>query len=127
MSDNIDPYRNNLDNPRGEIEFYQTDVLPVLKAYFPDEFNEKVPIEHPSAGMYAYSLDKFPIISKELGNLFICTGASGSGIMKGDAIARINVANILGKKTCALFDGSEIEVERFSIHKRNLPQETLIL
>jgi len=122
-----DPFKNKLDNPQGELEFYQTDVLPVLKNYFPKEFNEKVPIEHPSAGMYAYSLDKFPIITKELGNLFICTGASGSGIMKGDAIARINVANILGQETCTLFNGTTLRVKDFALHGRKVPEETLIL
>lgn len=126
MEQKYDSFKNNLDNPRGELEFYQTDVLPVLKAYFPNEFNEKVLIEQPSAGMYAYSLDKFPVIAKEH-NLFICTGASGSGIMKGDAIARINVANIVGKDTCELFDGSLIVVKDFSIHQRKVPDETLIL
>ena len=123
----IDPFKNKLDNPQGELEFYQTDVLPVLKGYFPKEFNEKIPIEHPSAGMYAYSLDKFPIITKELGNLFICSGASGSGIMKGDSIARINVANILEKSICTLFNGTAVTVKDFSLHERNVPQETLIL
>ena len=122
-----DPFRNPLDNPQGELEFYQTDVLPVLKSYFPGEFTEKIHVENPSAGMYAYSLDKFPVITKELGNLFICTGASGSGIMKANSIAQINVANILGRKTCKLFDKTKIEVKDFSLHKRNLPQETLIL
>ncbi len=120
-------FKNNLDNPQGELEFYQTDVLPVLKTYFPGEFNEKVPIEHPSAGMYAYSLDKFPVITKELGSLYICTGASGSGIMKGDAIARINVANILGQEQCTLFNGTTIRVKNFALHGRRVPEETLIL
>ena len=77
--------------------------------------------------MYAYSLDKFPIITKELGNLFICSGASGSGIMKGDSIARINVANILEKSICTLFNGTTVTVKDFSLHERNVPQETLIL
>lgn len=122
-----DPFKNNIDNPHGDLEFYQTDVLPVLQSFFPSEFNEKVKIEHPSAGMYAYSLDKFPIITKELGNLYICTGASGSGIMKGDAIARINVANILNQKECTLFNGLRIGVKDFSLHERKVPQETLIL
>ena len=77
--------------------------------------------------MYAYSLDKFPIITKELGNLFVCTGASGSGIMKGDAIARINFANVINQKECILFNGVKVQVKDFSLHERNLPQETLIL
>ena len=127
LEKNYDPFRNNLDNPKGEMDFYQTNVLPVLKAFFPSEFNEKTRIEGPSAGMYAYSLDKFPIITKEMTNLFLCTGASGSGIMKGDAIARINVANILEKTTCTLFNGTTVTVKDFSLHERNVPQETLIL
>ncbi len=120
-------FKNSLDNPRAELDFYQTDVLPILEAYFPEEFNEKVPIEHPSAGLYAYSLDKFPIIAKELNNFYICTGASGSGIMKGDAIARINVANILGEEQCSLFNGIKVKVKDFGLHTRNVPNETLIL
>ena len=127
MDKNYNTFKNKLDNPKGDLEFYQTDVLPVLKAYFPQEFNEKVPIEQPSAGMYAYSLDKYPVITKEMNNLFICTGASGSGIMKGDAIARINVANILGYDECKLFNGAMIKVNDFGLHERNVPIETLIL
>jgi glycine/D-amino acid oxidase-like deaminating enzyme len=122
-----DSFRNNLDNPQAEIDFYQTDVLPVLKAFFPKDFNEKVKVDHPSAGMYAYSLDKFPVITKELESLFICTGASGSGIMKGDAIARINVANIMGENECILFDGTKVRIADFSLHSRNVPKETLVL
>ena len=53
---NYDSFKNNLDTPHGELKFYQTDVLPVLQTFFPKEFNEKVQIENPSAGMYAYSL-----------------------------------------------------------------------
>jgi glycine/D-amino acid oxidase-like deaminating enzyme len=118
-----------LDNPQGELEFYLTNVLPVLELYFPMIFTEEKRIDNPSAGMYAYTLDKFPIVEKNqnLGNLTICSGASGSGIMKADAIARICVSAALSMQKCELFDKSSINVSDFSIRERNLPKETLIL
>ena len=54
-----------LDNPQGEVEFFIINILPVLKIYFPSVFNDKTVIDTPSAGMYAYSLDKLPVIAKD--------------------------------------------------------------
>jgi glycine/D-amino acid oxidase-like deaminating enzyme len=118
-----------LDNPQGELEFYLTNVLPVLELYFPKIFTKEKRIDNPSAGMYAYTLDKFPIVekNKNLGNLTICSGASGSGIMKADAISRICVSAALSIQKCELFDKSYVNVSDFSIKERNLPKETLIL
>ena len=118
-----------LDNPQGELDFYITNVLPVLGAYFPTIFNESTKIDNPSAGMYSYTLDKYPVVEKDpnLGNLYFCSGASGSGIMKSDAIARIFVSLITGKDEAVLFDKTKIKVSDFSINNRNLPKETLVL
>lgn len=120
---------NILDNPLGEMEFYMTNILPVLETYFPAVFSEKNRIEKPSAGMYAYSPDKFPIISrdKKLGNLYFSSGSSGSGIMKADAMARILTSLVVGEKECELFGGFKVEVDRFSLDNRNVPKETLVL
>ena len=111
------------------MEFYLLNVLPVLKTYFPTIFSEKTKIDTPSAGMYAYSLDKFPVIEKitSLQNLFFCSGASGSGIMKADAIARILVSLIVDEPECTLFGEYQIKVADFGLSKRNLPKETLVL
>ncbi|MHA2278285.1 MAG: NAD(P)/FAD-dependent oxidoreductase [Candidatus Kariarchaeaceae archaeon] len=119
-----------LDDPHGEVDFYLYNVLPVLEMYFPTVFTDDTKLaEKPSAGMYSYTVDKFPVIEKvkSLGNLFFCSGGSGSGIMKADSFGRILVSQILGQTKCKLFNGFEVNVEDFSIHDRNLPKETLVL
>ncbi|OLS28363.1 MAG: Monomeric sarcosine oxidase [Candidatus Heimdallarchaeota archaeon LC_2] len=86
-----------LDNPSAEIDFYLTNVLPVLNQYFPTEIDETSKLEKPSAGMYAYSIDKSPVIEhvKKLGNLYFSSGGSGSGIMKADSMGKILTSLIL--------------------------------
>lgn len=118
-----------LDDPRGEIDFYLYNILPVLESYFPTVFSEKNRIENPSAGMYAYSTDKFPVIERveKLENLYFCSGASGSGIMKADSVGRIFAALISNQEFCRLFNGFKIKISDFSLDKRNLPRETLVL
>lgn len=118
-----------LDNPKGEQEFFSINLFPVLQKYFPDVFNDNLDMETPSAGMYAYSSDKFPVIDhiSSLGNLYFVSGASGSGIMKADSIARICSALVSNEKTANLFNKKEIRIADFSVSKRNLPKETLVL
>lgn len=118
-----------LDNPRGEMDFYAANILPVLEAYFPTLFDHKTRVEHPSAGMYAYSHDKSPIIEKiqKLGNLYFCSGASGSGIMKADAIGRIAASLVRGDEFATLFTGEKVKVSDFGLSYRNLPKETMVL
>ena len=118
-----------LENLIGEIDFYVRNILPVLHAYFPSIFTETSKVELPSAGNYAYSLDKFPVIQQDpqLRNFFFCSGASGSGIMKGDSIGRILSALICGDEEAKLYGGYKVNVADFSLHRRNLPKETLVL
>ncbi|MHA2250483.1 MAG: NAD(P)/FAD-dependent oxidoreductase [Candidatus Kariarchaeaceae archaeon] len=118
-----------LDDPQGEMDFYLMNILPILEIYFPNIFSDTIRIDTPSAGMYASSNDKYPVIEKEktLGNLFFCSGASGSGIMKADSIARIFLTLILGKDTCTLYNGQDVQVADFGLHQRNLPKESLVL
>lgn len=118
-----------LDNPLGEIDFYLTNILPILEQYFPGVIDETTKIEKPSAGMYAYSIDKSPVIEKidNLGNLYFSTGGSGSGIIKADSMSRILISLILGETEASLFDSSKVKVSDFTLQKRNLPKETLVL
>ncbi|MHA2099685.1 MAG: NAD(P)/FAD-dependent oxidoreductase [Candidatus Kariarchaeaceae archaeon] len=118
-----------LDNPIGEIDFYLTNILPILNQYFPNTIDETSKIEKPSAGMYAYSIDKSPVIEyvKNLGNLYFSSGGSGSGIMKADSMGRILTSLVLGEKEAVLFNESKIVVDDFTLSSRNLPKETLVL
>ncbi|MCE7734363.1 MAG: FAD-binding oxidoreductase [Candidatus Heimdallarchaeota archaeon] len=118
-----------LDNPIGEMDFYLTNVLPILNQYFPSAIDETSKIEKPSAGMYAYSIDKSPVIEhvEALGNLFFSSGGSGSGIMKADSMGRILSSLILGEKEAILYNKSKVNVSDFTLSKRNLPKETLVL
>lgn len=118
---------SNLDHPKAEENFFIYNILPVLQTYFPGIFdNIKT---KGTAGMYAYSVDKYPVIDQVdgLGNLFIVTGASGSGIMKADSIARICVSRIYQEESAILYGGAEVQVARFGIKHRNLPHETLVI
>jgi len=117
---------SNLDNPQAESDFYLYNILPVLQSYFPSVFDEYTQFKG-TAGFYAYSVDKYPVIDRALSNLVMVSGASGSGIMKADSIARIAVALVLQEQYAQLYNGFEIEVSRFGIKHRDLPDETLVL
>jgi len=122
----FDGSASELDDPKAEKEFYTYNILPVLQAYFPSVFDEHTQIKG-SAGFYAYSVDKYPVIDRVASNLVLVSGASGSGIMKADSIARIATACVLQQQNARLYNGFEIEVSSFGIKHRDLPDETLVL
>jgi FAD-dependent oxidoreductase domain-containing protein 1 len=76
-----------LENYKAELGYYERNVYPILKGYFPQFENAK-----PSqmwAGLYSYNtLDSIPFVFVENG-MIVAGGGSGSGIMKGDAMGRI--------------------------------------
>ncbi|MHA2249141.1 MAG: NAD(P)/FAD-dependent oxidoreductase [Candidatus Kariarchaeaceae archaeon] len=117
-----------LDDPQGEIDFFTNNILPILQSYFPDQFEGNLKVTK-SAGHYSYSIDNYPVIDiiQDLPNLFFASGASGSGISKADAIARILTALVNGDLEAELFSGMRLKVSDFSLRKRNLPHETLVL
>jgi len=108
-----------------EENFYQYGIYQVLVKYFPQFFGC-----HPFsafAGLYAINtLDSQPVIFEE-NHLMVVGGASGSGIMKADAIGRIAAALYSGDEYAVLYDGKTIKVSDLGLENRLVEPEKLII
>ncbi len=117
-----------LDAPNPEREFYEFNVYPILSSYFP--LLQNIPIDTSWAGHYTYNtIDKNPYVfrAKELPDIIVSTGGSGSGIMKSDSIGRITAAVYFGDENATLFDGTRFSVKRLGVMERNVDHESLVL
>ncbi len=118
----------HLDNPQPEQEFYEFGVYPILSAYFP--ILQNIPIDTSWAGHYTYNtVDKNPYVfrAKEVPDIIVSTGGSGSGIMKSDSIGRITAAVYFGDEEASLFDGTKFPVKRLGVLERNVDHESLVI
>lgn len=113
---------SDYDNP--ESAYYENSVYPVLSKYFPS-FSDCRPTGS-WAGGYCYSPDAIPFIYLE-NNVLVITGASGSGIMKSDAMARIADALYRGEKEAELFGGKRILATALSQKDRKVEVESVII
>ncbi len=108
-----------------EPSYYHDSVYPPLVKYYPQFLNAR-----PSAmwaGTYSMNyLDGNPIIFRFL-NCLVVTGASGSGVMKSDAIGRIAEAALFGKEYAILHGGVKFEVSRLGVENRRVDKEYFIL
>ncbi|MBN2230765.1 MAG: FAD-binding oxidoreductase [Candidatus Thorarchaeota archaeon] len=107
-----------------ESSYYENSMFPVLSAYYPD-FSSTRPVNS-WAGGYCYSPDAIPFVYYENGVL-VANGASGSGIMKADAMARIADALYRGLPEAELFGGKSIPSEALSIKKRKVEIESVVI
>ena len=107
-----------------ESAYYENSMFPVLSAYFPD-FATTRPVNS-WAGSYCYSPDAIPFVYYENGVL-VANGASGSGIMKADAMARIADALYRGLPEAELYGGKKIASETLTIKKRNVEIESVVI
>ncbi|MDH5460466.1 MAG: FAD-binding oxidoreductase, partial [Candidatus Bathyarchaeota archaeon] len=79
------------------------------------------------AGLYAINtLDGQPIIFEE-NDLMIVGGASGSGIMKADAMGRIAAALYSGEEYAMLYGDREFKVSDLGIKNRHVEPEKLVI
>jgi glycine/D-amino acid oxidase-like deaminating enzyme len=78
------------------------------------------------AGSYCYSVDAIPLIYEHSGVLVV-TGASGSGIMKADALGRIADALYRGESQTELFGGRTMPTTALSLHNRNVEVENVLI
>ena len=93
--------------------------------YFP-QFKDRRPTS-PWAGQYAINtLDGQPVIFEE-NDIIVVGGASGSGIMKADAIGRIAAALYRGEEYAFLYGDRKFKVSDLSIKERRIEPEKLIL
>ncbi len=113
------------DDPQPEMNFYEYGLYPVIIKYLP-QFKDARPYSS-WAGLYAINtIDEQPIIFETHGVLVV-SGASGSGIMKADAIGRIAAALYAGMEYAELSGGERIKTTTFSIEKRETEPERFVL
>ena len=111
--------------PKPEPEFYELGIYQVAVKYFPQLEGCR---PHASwAGYYAENpIDHQPVVFEEAGVLVV-GGASGSGIMKADAIGRIAAALYSGQEHATLYGGEEFRVSDLGIRGRRAEPEKLVI
>ena len=98
------------EHPEAERDFFEGRVRPQVEPYFPC-FQGAVP-SFSWAGHYADHLaDSHPIVDR-VGGAIVVGGASGSGIMKADALGRIAAGLYFGQERVGLGDGREFQGRR---------------
>jgi glycine/D-amino acid oxidase-like deaminating enzyme len=113
------------EDPQPEEAFLRDQVRPVLEAYLPSLKGAEERVSW--AGQYHYStLDGNPFLFKR-SNVTVVAGASGSGIMKSDAIGRVAAAVHGEEASAELFDGRRIDVNTLGVRQRRVEPEALII
>jgi glycine/D-amino acid oxidase-like deaminating enzyme len=107
-----------------ETPYYENSMYPVLSKYFP-AFQDARPVNM-WAGGYNYSPDRIPYVYKECG-VIVVNGASGSGIMKADAMARIAEALYRDEPETELYGGKKIPSDTLSIKNRKVEVESVVI
>ena len=107
-----------------ESSYYENSMFPVLSKYVP-AFGTTRPVNS-WAGGYNYSPDKIPFVYLECGVLVV-NGASGSGIMKADAMARIADALYRGLPEAELYGGKKCSSNMLSIKDRDVEVESVVI
>jgi len=107
-----------------ESAYYENSVYPVLSEYI-SAFEGARPVNS-WAGGYCYSPDSIPFVYKECGVLVV-NGASGSGIMKADALGRIADALYRGESEAELYGGKMVSTTMLTIKQRNVEVESVVI
>ncbi|HDI73714.1 MAG TPA: FAD-binding oxidoreductase, partial [Candidatus Korarchaeota archaeon] len=121
FSDEIRPFSTD-EEP--EENHYYDNIYPIMVKYFPQL--EGARIDNMWAGLYMInSVDHNPVIFKRA-NMVVVTGASGSGILKGDAIGRIAAALVYNETHADLFGGEKIPTNTLEVEGRALETESFV-
>jgi glycine/D-amino acid oxidase-like deaminating enzyme len=113
------------DNPEPEENFYKYGLYQVFVKYFP-QFAACQPFSA-FAGLYEINtIDGQPLVFEE-NNLMVVGGASGSGIMKADAIGRIAAALYRGEEYAWLHGERRFKVSDLGLKGRNVEPEKLVI
>ena len=113
------------DNPEPEENFYRYGLYQVTVKYFP-QFVGCQPFSA-FAGLYEINtLDGQPLIFEENG-LMVVGGASGSGIMKADAIGRIAAALYSGEEYALLYGDRKFRISDLGLKNRRVEPEKLVI
>jgi glycine/D-amino acid oxidase-like deaminating enzyme len=113
------------DKPQPEENFFKHGLQPVLAKYLP-QFAESQS-SAAFAGLYEVNtLDGQPVVFEENG-LLVVGGASGSGIMKADALGRIAAALYFGEEYALLYGDRAFKVSSLGLKNRSIEPEKLII
>jgi FAD-dependent oxidoreductase domain-containing protein 1 len=113
------------EDPQPEDNYYTYGLYQVMVKYFP-QFNDCQPFSA-FAGLYEINtVDGQPVIFEENG-VMIVGGASGSGILKGDAIGRIAAALHKGEDYALLYGDRKFKVSDLGVKSRNVEPERLVI
>jgi glycine/D-amino acid oxidase-like deaminating enzyme len=113
------------DDPQPEEDYYRFGLYQVMVKYFP-QFADCQPFSA-FAGLYEINtIDGQPLVFEENG-LMIVGGASGSGILKADAIGRIATALHNGEEYAMLYGDRKFKVNDLGLKHRNIEPEKLVI
>ncbi|MBN2334111.1 FAD-binding oxidoreductase [Candidatus Bathyarchaeota archaeon] len=113
------------DDPQPEEGYYTEGIYHVLVEYFPC-FKDVRPVNM-WAGQYAInSFDGIPVVAPAPGMIYV-GAASGSGIMKSDALGRIASSLYIGEDEAELYGGRRFKVADLGIHARRVEREEFII
>jgi FAD-dependent oxidoreductase domain-containing protein 1 len=113
------------EDPEPEENYYRYGLYQVMVKYFP-QFKDCQPFSA-FAGLYEInSIDGQPLIFEENG-VMIVGGASGSGILKADAIGRIATALYKGEEYALLYGDRKFKVSDLGIKNRSVEPERLVI
>jgi len=113
------------DNPEPEENFYQYGLYQILVKYLP-QFTDCQPFSA-FAGLYEINtIDGQPLIFEENG-LMVVGGASGSGILKADAIGRIAASLYTGEEYASLYGDAKFKVSDLGLKNRRVEPEKLVI
>lgn len=113
------------DNPEPEENYYRFGLYQVMVKYFP-QLTDCQPFSA-FAGLYEINtVDGQPLIFEENG-VMVVGGASGSGILKADAIGRIATALYQGEEYAMLYGDRKFKVSDLGLKNRNIEPEKLVI
>lgn len=124
-ADNLGRSFGHEEDPRAEEDYYTDNIYHVLVKYLP--CFENIRPTNMWAGHYAInSFDGSPIVLPVTGMIYV-GAASGSGIMKCDALGRIVSSIYAGEEEAELYGGHRFKVADLGILTRNVDNETFII
>jgi glycine/D-amino acid oxidase-like deaminating enzyme len=113
------------EEPEPEENYYTYGIYQVMAKYFP-QLKDCQPFSA-FAGLYEInSIDGQPVIFEENG-LIVAGGASGSGILKADAIGRIAAALYKNEEYALLYGDKKFRVSDLGLKHRNVEPEKLVI
>ena len=117
--------QHDLGGYRAERGFFEKDIYPILKSYFPEFVNCQ--IGEMWAGLFAYNaFDYLPFVFRE-SNLIVVGGDSGSGMMKGDSLGRIVDSVYRDEEEARLYGGIQYRTSKLSFDKRDVEREEWVI